>query len=160
MSLTGTSINASDAELVELAHCIRMVLRDIPSNNILLDAVQFTDDDIKRAIHLTVSEFNAMPVRTSVSWRHLPEALLFMGAARWLMLSESFLQIRNQVSVPMDGVGTIGIDDKYQLYHNQVQDLKRDFMALSREIKNEMNISSGFGSMSSGYSNVSRFHHN
>ncbi len=74
------------------------------------------------------------------------------------MLSESFLQIRNQISVQTDGLGVVGLDDKYQLYYNQMQDLKREFKDGTQQFKYAQNIARGFGSLSSGYANVSRFH--
>lgn len=76
------------------------------------------------------------------------------------MQAESFLQIRNQISVPSDGIGVIGIDDKYLLYFQQMQAMKSEFKEAVREIKDELNIARGFGSFHSGYANVSRFHHN
>jgi hypothetical protein len=95
-----------------------------------------------------------------LTWRQIPEDILFHGTAYWLMLSESFLQIRNQVSVPADDLGVIGIDDKMQLYNSLAQQVKADFDARVRDWKDATNLQGGYGSFSSGYSNVSRFHHN
>lgn len=159
MSVTGNSVDASAEELEELLECVRMVMRDYAPNNILLGDVEFSDKEVERAVKMAVSEFNRIPIQTAYDWRLIPEDLLFLGTARWLMLSNSFLQIRNQVSVPSDGLGVIGIDDKYQLYFNQMQSLKSEFQTGVREYKIEMNISLGFSGFPSGYSTVSRFHH-
>lgn len=160
MPVTGESIDATEDELEELLEAVRMLLRDRSDANILLQDVQFSDEEIKRAVDWTVSEFNSMPPNTQSSWRRLPEDLLFIGVASWLMLTESFLQLRNQVSVPTDGLGVVGIDDKTQYYQQLRSQLKSEFQQKARQIKNEMNIAAGFGSLSSGYAGVSRFNNN
>lgn len=157
MSVSAVKFDAEEDELEELKEMIKLLLRDKSSNNILLADVQFTEEDVENAVKMTVNSFNSMSPRTRMSWRHIPEDLLFLGTASWLMLSESFLQLRNQVSVPTDGMGVVGIDDKTQHYQQLREMLKRDFETKSRQVKNEINIASGFGSMSSGYVNVSRF---
>lgn len=159
MTVMGNSIDATDEELEEFVECVRMMMRDYADNNILLDDVEFTNDEVRRAIAFATSKFNRIPIRTTYTWRLIPEDLLFLGTARWLMLSNSFLQMRNQVSVPSDGLGVIGIDDKYQLYFNQMQAMKAEFEVGVRDLKDELNISLGFGSVPSGYAHVSRFHH-
>ena len=158
MPITGEDIDATEDELQELVDCVRLVMRDYALNNHLLREVQFEDKEIRKAVDLAVSEYNALPPETSLDWRNIPEALLFLGTTRWLMLSESFLQIRNQVSVQTDGLGVVGIDDKYQLYNQQMQQLRADFNQKSREVKTARNLATGYGSLSSGYANVSRFH--
>lgn len=160
MAVTGTDVDITDAERQEFIDCVRLILRDFALNNILLDEVQFSDKEIDRAIELATSRFNSTPVLSSKSWRQIPEDILFHGTAYWLMLSESFLQVRNQVSVPADDLGVIGIDDKMQLYNQAAQQLKADFDRRTREWKDAANMANGYGDFSSGYSNVSRFHHN
>jgi hypothetical protein len=154
-----TTFDISDEEMKEVVDMCRMILRDFIPNNVLLDDVQFPDREIRGALRLTMSDYNAMPPITSVHWRDLPEGLLITGICRWLMLSESFLQARNQISVQTDGLGVVGLDDKYQLYASQAAQLKNDFMMQARELKTSRNLESGYGTMSSGYANVSRFQH-
>lgn len=160
MAVTTSEIDASDDELEEILDMSRMMMRDKAENNILLADVQFEDKEIKQAMDLAVSEFNSMPPSSNLNWRLIPEDILFVGTASYLMLAESFMQLRNQVSVPTDGMGVVGVDDKSQFYQQLRDTLKREFLRKSRKKKNEMNIAAGFGSMSSGYSNVSRFTNN
>ena len=158
MAVTGVAANITDEELQVFVDCVRLMMRDCGVNNHLLKKVQFPDEEIYRAIDLVVSEWNATPPLSSLTWRLIPEHLLFLGACRWLMQAESFLQIRNQISVQTDGLGVVGLDDKYQLYYNQLQDLRNEFQNGMKELKYAANIASGFGSVGSGYANVSRFH--
>jgi len=158
MAITGAAADITEEELQEFIECVRMMMRDYGVNNHLLKKVQFEDEEISRAIDLTVSQWNSTPPVTSTTWRLIPEHLLFLGTCRWLMQAESFLQVRNQISVQTDGLGVVGLDDKYQLYYNQMQDLRSEFKRETQERKYADNIASGFGSVSSGYANVSRFH--
>ena len=160
MPITGDNIDVTDEELQELVDCIRLHMRDYAINNVLLQDVQFDDADVRKAINLAVSEYNALPPESSISWRALPDALLILGVGRWLMLSESYLQIRNQVSVQTDGLGVVGIDDKQQQYIQTMQMLRKDFKQGIRDLKTARNLAGGYGTLSSGYANVSRFHHN
>lgn len=160
MAVTGLDVNITEAERQEFIDCVRLILRDFALNNILLDEVQFSDAEIDRAIEMATLRFNSTPVLTSFDWRSIPEDILFHGVAYWLMLSESFLQLRNQVSVPADDLGVIGIDDKYQLYTQHAQQMRQTFEQHIRDWKDAYNINRGYGSFHSGYSNVSRFHHN
>ena len=162
MSVTAptTGISITDAQREELIECIRMMLRDRAENNILLGRIQFTNAEVDRAIKLATGRYNAMTPLTNVDWTALPEVVLFHGAAYYLMMSESFLQARNQMSVNTDGLGVIGIDDKSQLYQQLAAGLKNDFDNFARSIKTERNMLSTFGCLSSGYAHVSRFHNN
>jgi len=157
MPVNGNPINAAAEELEELMDMVRMMMRDYADNNILLMDAQFKEKEIKMAMRLAVSDFNSLPPNTQLSWRLLPEGLLLQGVTHWLLLSESFLQLRNQVSVPTDGLGVVGIDDKSQYYQQLRGQLKSEYDQRCRLIKNEMNIASGYGSLGSGYAGVSRF---
>lgn len=147
----------STSDISEIVDIVRLIFRDKAENNILLGDVQFSDEEVENAVKMTAAEFNSMPPTTSMSWRLIPEDILFLGVATWLLLSESFLQLRNQVSIPTDGLGVVGVDDKTQFYQQLRGQLKQEFTAKCRAKKNEMNIAAGFGSLSSGYVNVSRF---
>lgn len=158
MAITGVQADITDEEKQVFVECVRLMMRDYGVNNHLLQKVQFEDKEIYRAIDLAVSQWNSTPPVSVATWRHIPEHILFLGATRWLMQAESFLQIRNQISVQTDGLGVVGLDDKYQLYYNQMQDLRNEFKAETQERKYADNIATGFGSLGSGYANVSRFH--
>jgi hypothetical protein len=129
-------------------------LRDYPSYNIMLDTVQFDDDDVSTAIRFAISEYNAITPISSLDTAD-PDAfpnewILLMGTASHLMASEAFLQIRNQVTYN-DGNVAIGIDDKWQAYMNLRKDLKNDWKTVAQRFKQQKNMEQCFDSLSSGY---------
>ena len=139
---------------------MRMFLRDFPENNILLDDVQFTSDELDRAISFALDEFNGTPPLTTINTENIPRYLLMLGAAAWLMKSESFLQIRNQATYQDGDIAPIGIDDKHQLYVAFSERLKAEWKDSVRLYKQALNMESAYGSVSSGYRNVGRYYNN
>jgi hypothetical protein len=131
---------------------ITRFLRDFSTYNILLASVQFTSDDIIDAKKFAISEFNAMTPMTNFNEATFPnDWILLLGICSHLMQSESFLQLRNQVTYQDGGVGPIGIDDKYTAYVNLKNDLKNEWATLSRAVKTQQNMESAYDSLSSGY---------
>jgi len=160
MTVTGSPLDISDDEYEIFRDDVRMLLRDRAPNNLLLNDVQFTNGDIDRAVKFAVGEYNLVSPVTTVGWRLVPEPVLFLLTASYLMLSESFLQLRNQVSVPTDGLGVIGIDDKSAQYAQMRSILKEEGLNGAKQFKVQQNLESAYGSLSSGYAHVSRFRNN
>ena len=157
MTVTGNRVGITDSELEEFADLVKMVMRDHGPLNLLLGDVDFKPQEYYNAIRLAVSEYNILPPLSSVDFRGIPESVLFHWTAYYLMLSQTFLQLRNQSSVPTDNIGVIGIDDKAGLYQGIAQNMKMQAKSAAKEYKVAQNIQSGYGSLSSGYAHVSRF---
>ncbi len=139
---------------------LRLFLRDKVENNILLDAVQFTDDEVNLALEMATSAFNAVTPQTSLTPQTFPTHLryvLLIGTARFLLMTESFLQARNQATVQDGDVSPIGIDDKAALYSQLSKSLKDEWDELVRGIKTQNNMEGAYGTLGSGYRGVSRF---
>jgi len=139
---------------------VRMFLRDRADRNILLDEVQFTDDELNLATEMCVSAFNAVTPQSRFSPSSFPEHLryvLLIGTARFLLMSESFVQVRNQATYQDGDIAPIGIDDKASLYSQMAQGLKAEWDELVRGIKTQNNMESAYGTLGSGYRNVARF---
>jgi hypothetical protein len=139
---------------------VRMFMRDYAPKNILLDDVQFTDAELNFALEMTASAFNTVTPQTNFTPFSFPTQLrylLLVGTARFLLMSESFLQVRNQATVQDGDISPIGIDDKAALYSQMSQQLKGEFDELTRGVKTQNNMESGYNSLGSGYINVSRF---
>lgn len=138
---------------------VRMFMRDRADNNILLDDIQFTDNELNLALEMTVSAFNCVTPQTNFAPQSFPthlRYLLLIGTTRFLLMSESFMQARNQTTVQDGDIAPIGISDKASLYAQMAQNLKSEWDALTRGIKTQQNLESAYGTLSSGYRNTSR----
>jgi len=141
---------------------VRMFMRDRADKNILLDTVQFTDDELNLAMDMAVSGFNAVTPQTNFTPQTFPphlKYLLLIGTTRFLLMSESFLQARNQATVQDGDIAPIGIDDKAQLYAQLSASLKAEWDELTRGVKTQNNMESAYNTLGSGYRNTSRFNH-
>lgn len=137
-----------------------MFLRDRADRNILLDDVQFSDADVNLAAEMAASAFNAVTPQSRFTPSSFPSHLqyvLLIGTARFLMMSESFLQIRNQATYQDGDIAPIGIDDKQAAYMQLAQILKAEWDELVRGVKTQDNLESAYNSLGSGYRNVTRF---
>ena len=141
---------------------VRRFMRDYPDKNILLENVQFTQDDINQGVEMVTSRYNALTPQTTLSpstWPDHLQYLLLLGVTAYLVKSEALLQIRNQATYQDGDIAPIGIDDKYPQYSQLFQLLDQEWHQLARRIKTQNNMESAYGSLSSGYRNVSRYHH-
>lgn len=127
--------------------------------NLLLDDVQFGRDELTFAVKMAVSAFNGMtPVSSFLAdGSDFPnEYMLLLGTARFLMMSESFHQLRNQISVQDGDIAPTGIYEKSQAYTQLAQALRAEWHEMARNIKNQQNMEGGYGTLGSGYRYVGR----
>jgi hypothetical protein len=151
---------------VVTADMVRMFMRDYAASagvltdgqgNLLIDDVQFKEDELLNAIDMAVSAYNGITPMSYYTRENFPnEYLLLIGTTRFLMMSESFHQLRNQVGVQDGDVMPAGIYEKYQLYMNMANALRAEWQEIARNIKNQVNMESAYGVVGSGYSYVGR----
>ena len=143
---------------------IRMFLRDyalghLPGGqgNILLDTVQFTKDEVTNAIDFAIEAFNALtPVSSFIEENFPNRYVLLIGTCRFLLMSESFHQLRNQASVQDGDIAPTGIYDKAQAYMGLAQALQAEWQMLSKNMKTQQNMEGAYGSVGSGYRYIGR----
>lgn len=142
---------------------IRLFMRDVAGQisntgqeNILLDNVEFNDDDIERAIRFTVSKYNAITPITLVTAGGINEYVLINGVVCWLLKSEAIRQLRNQATAQQGDVAPIGIDDKTQLYQALAKIFCDEFDIMARAIKTQKNMEAAYGGLGSGYASAAR----
>ena len=145
---------------------VRMFLRDYAASagvltdgqgNLIIDDVQFKEDEMLNAVDMAISSFNCMTPVSSYSRENFPnEYLLLIGTVRFLMMSESFHQIRNQVGAQDGDVQPAGVYEKGNLYLSLANLLRGEWQELSRALKNQYNMEAGYGFIGSGYSYVGR----
>jgi hypothetical protein len=134
---------------------IRMFMQDKAENNILLDAVQFTQDQVNFAIEMATEAYNAMTPISFESPSTFPNKYaLLLGATKFLMMSTVFLQIRNQATVQDGDVVNIGIDDKQAAYAQLYNLLRGEWEEIIRAIKNQRNMEGATNDLGSGYRNI------
>lgn len=146
--------------VVITADQVRMFLRDKAENNILLDGVQFNQDEVNFATEMAAEAFNAITPQSHFTGSNFPNKyLLLLGTSRFLMMSESFLQIRNQLTVQDGDIAPIGISDKMTAYAQLSNQIKAEWDELSRGIKTQNNMEAAYDTLASGYRNVARSSH-
>lgn len=138
---------------------IRMFMRDRADNNILLDDVQFSNAELDLAIELTVSNFNSITPMSSFTPSSFPTNLryvLIIGTVKYLLMSESFSQVRSSAVYQDGDLSSLGLSEKAAIYAELSRGCKAEFDELSRSIKNQLNMEGTYNSLGSGYKNVSR----
>jgi hypothetical protein len=140
---------------------IRRFMRDYPQNNILLDTVEFSQDDINQGVEMVTSNYNAITPQTNLipqTWPTHLQYVLLLGVTAYLLKSEAIKQIRNQATYQDGDIAPIGVDDKGPIYLQLANTLKAEWDELVKGIKIQNNLESAYGGFSSGYRNVARTH--
>ena len=131
---------------------VREFLRDYGEYNVLLDNVEFTEDEIEKAMGFAVDRYNLLTPVTTLTGDTFPNRwLLLIGTCSHLMQSAAFLQLRNQATYNDGDVERIGIDDKFALYQQLSGTLSADWNQHAQKVKQQANMEGGYGSLSSGY---------
>lgn len=74
-------------------------------------------------------------------------------------MGEAFRQTRNQVTYQDGDIQPIGLDDKQAQYLALAAMCKQEFETTAKNFKISQNMEACYGSLGSGYRNVSRFFH-
>jgi hypothetical protein len=148
------------AVLEQRANDIRAFLRDEPDFNILLDDVEFLDEDIARAMRFATARYNAMTPVTNVATEQLNEWVLVAGVCCILFRSEGARQLRNQVQAQDGNIAPVGIDEKQALYAQWADRMCIEFDALAIKIKMQNNMEEAYDTLNSGYYYLGRWRYN
>lgn len=141
---------------------IRAFMRDQPEYNILLDDIEFENDDINRAMRLTVAKWNAIPPISNVTGpEFLNEWILLCGVCCILLKSEGLRQKRNQLTVQDGNIANVGLDEKESLYLKWSMVFCDEFERLAQSQKIQENMESildgGPGMPSNGFGSGYRY---
>jgi hypothetical protein len=121
---------------------VRMYMRDFPSFNILLADREFSDEEILKAIEMTLSLANIVARPTDYTETTFPNKYCFLvGVAAYLMRTESFRQLRNQAQYQDGNIQPVGIDTKQSEYLQQAAQLNSEFQQMLTTIKVNENMS-------------------
>lgn len=131
---------------------VTQFLRDYGDYNILLDNVQFTEDEVNAAMRFTVARYNLLSPTTTYTSDTFPNEWLFLiGVCSHLMHSEAFLQLRNQADYQDGDIQNPGIDNKFALYKQLSDALAAEWTNNAQKLKQQINMESCYDSLSSGY---------
>lgn len=135
-----------------------MFLRDQPNYNILLEDIEFKDEDIQLAMRLTVARYNALTPQTSLtSPAQLNEWILLCGVCCILFRSEGARQLRNQLVTQDGNIAPVGLDEKEDLYLKWSMHFCNEFDEKAQKIKIQDNMESAYGGFGSGYRYIGRW---
>ena len=159
----GTADGLQPVSLDEVRMFMRDVAGQVPGTgtfNTMFDLPEFSDPDITRAIRFTVARYQVIPplLNINITATTMNPWLLLIGTTAFLCMSEAFRQNRNQITYP-DNERPIGLDDKVQQYNAMAEILNKEFEDKTKAYKVSLNAESAWGSLGSGYRNVSRFAH-
>lgn len=147
----------ADADLEARGNDIRAFLRDQPEFNILLDDIEFADEDIARAMRYATANYNAITPVTTLSTIQLNIWVLLLGSCCYLFRSEGARQLRNQVQAQDGNIAPVGIDEKQALYAQWADRMCMEFKELATKAKVQANMQSVYDSLSSGYRYVGQW---
>ena len=145
---------------------IRMALRDvagaIPNTgdfNVLMDNVQFSDDEMNNALCFTTDWYNAItPMLGRANQDSINNYVLFLGVVSFLSQGEQVKELRNAMDLQDGDVAPVGKDKNHQLWGQISQLAAQRFEDMTKKIKIQLNMQSTYGRLSSGYVGVARNH--
>jgi hypothetical protein len=143
----------------QLVDYVRMLMSDRGPKNFLLNySTHFSSADIIKAAELAAMKYGTMPpLIGSPTWQNMPPYLAILGAMRFLLSSESVLQLRNQASMTTDDMEMVGIDDKWSQYLQLQAEVAREWDQLAKDFKISRNADAFDKAIPSGYRHIGRF---
>jgi hypothetical protein len=137
---------------------VRWFLRDTPEHNIIIpDNVEFTVDDINRAIRFATAKYNILPPQTAYEWDTINVYVLLCGVCAILLRSEGIRQNRNEVRAQDGNIAPVNLDEKQAQYAAWADRMQQEFDMHCRLSKTEANMESCYGKQSSGYRYLGRW---
>jgi hypothetical protein len=128
---------------------IREFVSDYSQNNYLLDKEEFSDTFITLCRDLAVSSYNEIPPMSITALSNFPsKSTLLWGTLYHMFSGKAALYARNQMSYSDGGI-QIPVEEKYETYDNLAKGAFTQFQSSAAKIKVYLNMSAGWGSVSS-----------
>lgn len=132
---------------------VREYISDYAPNNYLIDGEEMSDTFINLCMDLAVEEFNALSPLTYYNNATFPSKAVILQGTLWKMYDgKSALLARNTMAYA-DGGLQIPIEERSELYANIAAKFGQQFKESAIRLKTNLNMESGWGSVSSDYSN-------
>ena len=132
---------------------IRMFMIDrVPDDNFLLDAVEFSDEQIYRAMYFATDRYNSTPpLLTLLSIEQMPHYTLILGTTAILLRMKAMNYARNRLDYSQKDGSAVQDKNKMQEYVALSKYLMAEYDRSVRELKYAANIESAYGSVGSPY---------
>lgn len=143
----GTSISpmGNDAPMTDME--VRIFLRDKdPEANILLDDLEFSPEEIRTAVNITIDRWNDMPPDIyRMDWDHFPyRSILLLGTASNLLAMAAHRYRRNSLAIQAGGT-SVDDQNKAGAYDQASARLRDEYLQAMRVKKRELNANMGWG---------------
>lgn len=135
----------NDAPMTDME--IRIFLRDAdPEANILLEDFEFTPEEIRTAMNITVDKWNDTPPDIyRMDYDEFPyRSILLLGVASNLLAMAAHRFRRNSIAINAGGT-SISDQDKAQQYDAASARLRDEYLRAIRTKKRELNVGLGWG---------------
>jgi hypothetical protein len=126
---------------------VRIFLRDTdPSANILLDDFEFSPEEIRTAMNITVDRWNDTPPDIyRMDYDEFPyRSILLMGVASNLLSMAAHRYRRNSLAINAGGT-SVNDQDKAREYDQAAMRLRDEYLQAIRKKKRELNVGLGWG---------------
>lgn len=139
------SPQGNDAPMTDME--VRIFLRDTdPEANILLDDLEFTPEEMRTAMNITVDRWNDMPPDICrLDYDAFPyRSILLMGVASNLLAMAAHRYRRNSIAISGGGT-SVSDQDKAREYDAASARLRDEYLHAMRVKKRELNTNLGWG---------------
>lgn len=139
------SPHGNDCSMTEME--VRIFLRDKdPDANLLLDDYEFTSEEIRTALNITVDKWNDTPPEIyRMDYDEFPyRSILLLGVASNLLAMAAHRYRRNSLSINAGGT-SVNDQDKAREYDQASMRLREEYLQAIRTKKRELNADLGWG---------------
>jgi hypothetical protein len=127
-------------------------------NDLLANGPVFSDNDLDRAIRVTVSRYNAIrPINITAVAESINVYVLLMGVGALLALSEATRQASQNAQGQDGDVQNVQLDAQSPLYMQISQMMAGEFKEMAAGIKAQLNAQRAYGAIGSEYSRGWRY---
>jgi hypothetical protein len=128
---------------------IREFASDYSPNNYLIDGEEFSDTYISMCLSLALDSFNTLVPVTRFTMDTMPSKTVMLWGTLWQMFEgKAVLLARNTMNYS-DGGLQIPIEERSELYKSLANGFHQNFDTAGKALKIQMNMESGWGSVSS-----------
>lgn len=130
---------------------VREMVLDKVEKNYLIDGQELSDTQIRLAMDMVVSEWNATPPTDAVTIQNFPYYhILVSGVLYRCFIGLAALAARNQFSF-VDGGVSVPLEERFQLYQALAGMYQSDYQTSMQRVKISINMDSGWGGLGSDY---------